>query len=41
VLELAVEGERLVPPPPIIDPIHMEIEDAVRERDLWRGAAYE
>jgi len=39
-LDLAgLEGGRLVPPAPIINPIHMEIEDAVRERDLWRTEA--
>jgi len=40
-LELAdLEGQRLVPPLPILDPIHLEIEDAARERDLWRGATH-
>ena len=39
-LELAdLEGERLVPPSPTIDPIHLEIEDATRERDFWRSDA--
>ncbi len=36
-LELAdLEGERLVPPAPIINPVVLAIEDAARERDLWR-----
>jgi hypothetical protein len=40
VLELAdTEGERLVPRTPIINPVLVAIEDAARERDLWRAEA--